>query len=146
VGPREGPGKRKGDDILDRRDHSDTNLDEGKDSLRVAFCCFEAKATTCPPPMPISSPYSSSPSLSLLLRHQAPPSPKGHSHQPLTLPTHALPSPLTLFPHPLTLFPHPLTLFPHPLTLFPHPLTCRYRRCFSNLSELPHSNPSDFGM
>ncbi len=36
-------------------------------------------------------------SLSLfLLRHRAPPSPKGHSHQPLTLPRRALPCPLIL--------------------------------------------------
>jgi len=40
-------------------------------------------------------------SLFLLLRHRAPPSPKDHSHQsypqqPLTLPTRALSSPLTL--------------------------------------------------
>jgi len=56
--------EKEGDDILDRRDHDDSNLNKGKDSSRVAFCCFKAKATTCPYPMPNSSPYPSSPSLS----------------------------------------------------------------------------------
>ena len=115
MGPREGPGKRKGDDILDRRDHSDTNLDEGKDSLRVAFCCFEAKATTCPPPMPISSPYSSSPSLSLspptasgpsLTKGPFPPTPHtADACSPLS--SHSLPSPSHSLPSPSYSLPSP---------------------------------------